>query len=181
MKWPTKGKRSKGKKKNEPSSPASNMGLPAAVTTNSNGVGLGTLRLGLVRSKSFSVSTPTPTSRRQLISELLGAESEGEADEPVTASPALRSMISRKSSTNDTLKDLNEEKVRGRRATRNTHAISMAKRDLLGLGCVRARESRHAPHLLNTPDALPTARGREGGGGGGSESLCGGGRRMSGW
>eukprot|EP00903_Cladosiphon_okamuranus_P019699 g18102.t1 len=112
MKWPTKGKRSKGKKKkDEFSSPAGNMGPPAAVTPNSNGVGLGTLRLGMVRSKSFSVSTPTPTSRRQLISELLGAESEGETDEPVTASPALRSMISRKSSTNDTVKDLNEEKA----------------------------------------------------------------------
>lgn len=112
MKWPSKGKRGKGKKKkNEPSSPASNMGPPAAVTPSNNGVGLGTLRLGMVRSKSFSISTPTPTSRRQLISELLGAESEGEGDEAVTASPALRSMITRKSSTNDTLKDLNEEKV----------------------------------------------------------------------
>lgn len=114
MKWPTKGKRGKGKKKkNEPSTPVNNMGPPAAVTpsSNGNGVGLGTLRVGIVRSKSFSISTPTPTSRRQLISELLGAESEGEGDEGVAASPALRSMITRKSSTNDTLKDLNEEKV----------------------------------------------------------------------
>ncbi len=111
MKWPSKGKRGKGKKKsNESSSPANNMGPPAAVTP-SKGVGLGTVRLGLVRSKSFTLSTPTPTSRRQLISELLGPESEGEGEEKVTASPALRSMITRKSSTNDTLKDLNEEKV----------------------------------------------------------------------
>lgn len=122
MKWP-KGKRGKGKKKkNESPSPASNMGPPAAVTPSKNSVGLGTLRLGMVRSNSFSmvrsnsfsISTPTPTSRRQLISELLGAESEGEADDSVAASPALRSMITRKSSTNDTLKDLNDEKVRTR-------------------------------------------------------------------
>lgn len=117
MKWP-KGKRGKGrKKKDEPSSPAANMGLRAASTPN-NSVGLGTLRLGMVRSKSFSsISTPTPTSRRQLISELLGAESEGEGDDGMAASPALRSMITRKSSTNDTLKDLNEEKVREARHT----------------------------------------------------------------
>ena len=112
MKWPSKSKKGKGKKKsNESPSRSTSMGPPAAVTPSKGGPGLGTLRLGLVRSKSFSVSTPTPTSRRQLISELLGAESEGEGEEKVTASPALRSMITRKSSTNDTLKDLNEEKV----------------------------------------------------------------------
>lgn len=118
-KWRSKVKRGKGKKKDEPSSATrtNNMAASAAgpVTPGKGSLGLGTLRLGTMRSESSApICTPTPGSRRQLISDLLESDTEGEGEDPstVAASPALRSMISRKSSTGDTLKELSEEKVR---------------------------------------------------------------------
>lgn len=134
-KWRSKVKRGKGKKKNEPSSPTgtgnNSMGAPAAagpVTPGKGSSGLGTLRLGTVRGDSSApICTPTPGSRRQLISDLLGPDTDGEGEDPspaVAASPALRSMISRKSSTGDTLKELSEEKVRDDSIVSYNHSSS---------------------------------------------------------
>lgn len=75
-------------------------GLPATPGSNPNGPGLGTLRLGVLRSDSAPICTPTPRAKRQLISELLEAGTEDEHENHSTAaSPALRSIISNKTSS----------------------------------------------------------------------------------
>lgn len=73
---------------------------------------LGTVRVGILRPDSAPVCTPTPRAKRQLISELLepddgDEESNGNA---VSASPALRSIISNKSSSG---KNFDKEVGRG--------------------------------------------------------------------
>lgn len=68
----------------------------------SNGPGLGTVRVGIIRSESAPICTPTPRAKRQLISDLLDPDVGGEDEdehESTTASPALRSIISNKSSS----------------------------------------------------------------------------------
>lgn len=75
-------------------------GLPPTPGSNPNGPGLGTLRLGVLRADSAPICTPTPRAKRQLISELLEAGREDEQENPSsTASPALRRIISNKSSS----------------------------------------------------------------------------------
>ncbi|CAM9256587.1 unnamed protein product, partial [Hapterophycus canaliculatus] len=94
MKWP------KGKKKNGSSKKhkGGNSTSPSKSTDSlATTPGLGTLRLGTLRPESAPICTPTPTSRRQLISHLLTDDEEDSST--VTASPALRSIISNKSST----------------------------------------------------------------------------------
>lgn len=103
---PGKDKKGANSKRNSPrtNSPR-NAGLesPAPATPRapmSNGPGLGTVRVGIIRSESAPICTPTPRAKRQLISDLLAAE-DGDKDEneSTTASPALRSIISNKSSS----------------------------------------------------------------------------------
>lgn len=61
---------------------------------------LGTIRVGILRPESAPICTPTPGTKRQLISELLGPDDDEEEEgKTVSASPALRSIISNKSST----------------------------------------------------------------------------------
>lgn len=96
MKWPKGKKKNGSSKKNKgvsSPSPSKSAGSPALATT----PGLGTLRLGTLRPESAPICTPTPTSRRQLISDLLTDDEDDSST--VTASPALRSIISNKSST----------------------------------------------------------------------------------
>lgn len=120
MKWPKGKKRNGSSKKNKganSTSPSKSADSPSLATT----PGLGTLRLGTLRPESAPICTPTPTSRRQLISDLLTDDEEDSST--VTASPALRSIISNKSSTGcvDSKKGrgdsftsyTSEEKVRG--------------------------------------------------------------------
>ncbi|CAM9608766.1 unnamed protein product [Ectocarpus fasciculatus] len=114
MKWP-KGKKKNGsakKKKagSQQSSPTksgadqrSQVSTPGGSAGGGGGsLGLGTLRLGTLRADSGSapMCTPTPTSRRQSISDLLGPDTDGEGEDlsTVTASPALRNIISHKKS-----------------------------------------------------------------------------------
>lgn len=71
-------------------------------TPNSNGPGLGSLRVGMIRPEPAPICTPTPRAKRQLISDLLGAdegEETGDGQVSVTASPSLRSIISNRSSS----------------------------------------------------------------------------------
>lgn len=104
---PTKDKKSPGSssKRNNSSRDAAVVESPAPTTPRvpkSNGPGLGTVRVGILRSESAPICTPTPRAKRQLISDLLAADGgEGDEDEhePTTASPALRSIISNKSSS----------------------------------------------------------------------------------
>ncbi|CAM9488797.1 unnamed protein product [Scytosiphon promiscuus] len=90
MKWP-KGKKRNGSSKKKKAADSSSSSKSA------DSPGLGTLRLGTLRPESAPICTPTPTSRRQLISDLLTDDEEDTS--AVTASPALRSIISNKSST----------------------------------------------------------------------------------
>lgn len=98
------------RKKKRHSAP-SNMAIPAPVTAGDKrsnvGLfdGLGTIRVGLTRTDSAPICTPTPRAKRQLISELLEPDSDEDADgytsasEVMSASPALRNIISNKSSS----------------------------------------------------------------------------------
>lgn len=65
--------------------------------------GLGTIRVGMTRMESAPICTPTPRAKRQLISELLQLDGDGDGDGEdaggVTASPALRSIISNRTSS----------------------------------------------------------------------------------
>lgn len=113
MKWP-KGKKKNGSaKKKKAGSQQSTPTKPAAADQRSQvstsggsagggSLGLGTLRLGTLRADSSSapMCTPTPTSRRQSISDLLGPDTDGEGEDlsTVTASPALRNIISNRKS-----------------------------------------------------------------------------------
>lgn len=113
MKWP-KGKKKNGsakKKKagSQQSSPTksgadqrSQVSTPGGSAGGGGSLGLGTLRLGTLRADSGSapMCTPTPTSRRQSISDLLGPDTDGEGEDlsAVTASPALRNIISHRKS-----------------------------------------------------------------------------------
>ena len=70
---------------------------PAATTP-----GLSTIRLGTLRPEIAHTCTPTPTARRQLILDLLVPKEVGEGageNNGVAASPALRNIISNKSSS----------------------------------------------------------------------------------
>lgn len=103
----TKDKKSPGSssKRSNSSRDAAAVESPSPTTPRapkSNGPGLGTVRVGILRSESAPICTPTPRAKRQLISDLLAADGgEGDEDEhePTTASPALRSIISNKSSS----------------------------------------------------------------------------------
>lgn len=105
---PGKDKKGASSKRNSPraNSPRNAaMGSPAPTTPRaprSNGPGLSTVRVGIIRSESAPICTPTPRAKRQLISDLLAADGgDGDEDEheSTTASPALRSIISNKSSS----------------------------------------------------------------------------------
>ncbi|CAM9109953.1 unnamed protein product [Ectocarpus sp. 4 AP-2014] len=112
MKWPKgKKKNGSGKKKKAGSqqptptkSAAADQRSQVSTPGGSAGgsLGLGTLRLGTLRADSSSapMCTPTPTSRRQSISDLLGPDTDGEGEDlsTVTASPALRNIISNRKS-----------------------------------------------------------------------------------
>lgn len=117
------------------------MGLPATPGSNPNGPGLGTLRLGVLRADSAPICTPTPRAKRQLISELLeGGKEDEHENSSVSASPALRSIISNKNSSG---KNFDKEVGKGDSFTSYTpeEKASLEQPPLLHYCCVCWRYS----------------------------------------
>lgn len=94
---------------------------------------LGAVRVGILRPESAPVCTPTPRAKRQLISELLEPDDGGgESDSHgVSASPALRSIISNKSSSG---KNFDKEVGRGDSFTSYTPEEKVKRRYALTQG-----------------------------------------------
>lgn len=122
------------------------IGPPAPTTPT-----LGTIRLGTLRAGNAPICTPTPRAKRQLISDLLEPNGGGDGsaeDDGVGASPAIRGIISKKSSSGMNFdKEVGrgesfssyttEEKVRRGEAGQATPFLFNHRSGVRGAGCER--------------------------------------------